>query len=169
MRARLVPFGVCVAAFLFTAGPAAGQTVDPALQSDIVKLMELTGSAKMAEQMGTLISGQMVQVMRQLRPDLPPRAIEIVNEVLTGALAAGVQDPKGLTASLVPLYAKHFTHEDVRALLAFYQTEVGRKTITVMPTLFQEAAQAGQEWSRTIVPVIQAETEKRLRAEGFIK
>jgi hypothetical protein len=43
-----------------------------------------------------------------------------------------------------PLYDKTFSEEELRQMLAFYRTPVGRKTIEVTPSLMQEAA-AGVE------------------------
>jgi hypothetical protein len=43
-----------------------------------------------------------------------------------------------------PLYDKTFSEEELRQMLVFYRTPVGRKTIEVTPSLMQEAA-AGVE------------------------
>ncbi|NET41960.1 DUF2059 domain-containing protein [Okeania sp. SIO2B3] len=40
-----------------------------------------------------------------------------------------------------PIYDKYFTEEDLQALIEFYQTPTGRKTIEVMAQLFQESMQ----------------------------
>jgi uncharacterized protein len=48
---------------------------------------------------------------------------------------------------VVDIYVKHFTHDEVRALLDFYTTPVGRKVIRVMPMLAQESSAAGQRWA----------------------
>ena len=39
-----------------------------------------------------------------------------------------------------PIYDKIFSEEDLRQMVAFYRTPIGRKSIEVMPTLMQEAA-----------------------------
>jgi len=38
-----------------------------------------------------------------------------------------------------PLYDEYFSEEELRQMLAFYRTPVGRKTIEVMPSLMQQA------------------------------
>jgi len=40
-----------------------------------------------------------------------------------------------------PLYDKYFSEEELRQMLAFYRTPVGRKTIAVMPSVMQEAGE----------------------------
>jgi hypothetical protein len=39
-----------------------------------------------------------------------------------------------------PIYDKTFSEEELRQMVAFYRTPIGRKSIEVMPTLMQEAA-----------------------------
>jgi hypothetical protein len=70
---------------------------------------------------------------------------------------------------MAPVYAKHFTHDDIRALLAFYASDIGKKTLVVMPMALQESAQVGQVWANEMAPEIKAELEKRLKAEGLAK
>ena len=41
-----------------------------------------------------------------------------------------------------PLYDKYFSEEELREMLAFYRTPLGRKSIEVMPSLMQEAGAA---------------------------
>jgi hypothetical protein len=156
------------AALLF-AVPVRGQTVDQAFRADIEKLLEVTGSVEMGKQMASLITTGMLDALTQSRPGIPERAITLAKEVLDTEIAKAFAEPDGLSAQLVTIYSRHFTHEDVRAMLAFYATDVGKKTIALMPVIFKEATAAGQQWGEKNVPRIQAALEARLKAEGFIK
>ena len=42
----------------------------------------------------------------------------------------------------LPIYDKYFSEEELREMLAFYRTPLGRKSIEVMPSLMQEAGAA---------------------------
>ncbi len=44
-----------------------------------------------------------------------------------------------IAAVYPPLYDKYFSEEELRQMLAFYRTPLGRKSIEVMPSLMQEA------------------------------
>jgi hypothetical protein len=44
-------------------------------------------------------------------------------------------------ADAAPIYARHFTAEELRALIAFYRTPVGAKALTVMPRASLELLQ----------------------------
>ena len=52
----------------------------------------------------------------------------------------------------IALYAKDFTQEDVKGLLAFYETDLGKKTIAAMPSLTREGAAMGEQWAKANMP-----------------
>jgi hypothetical protein len=163
-RAFLLPV---VLALLSPPAAAGAQSVDPAFKADIEKLLVVTGSAQMGKQAATLISGQILEALKKARPDIPPRVVEVAQEVLDSEFAKAFDGPDNLTARMIPIYAKHFTPEDVRGLLAFYNSELGKKSVTVMPVVFREAAAVGQQWAQEHMPAISSVLEARLRAEGF--
>lgn len=60
---------------------------------------------------------------------------------------------KDLEASLPSLYEKmavsmmkYYTHDDVKKMIEFYQSPVGKKIQEVTPKMTKEQIQAGQEW-----------------------
>ncbi|MFT4887060.1 MAG: hypothetical protein ACJA2D_000861 [Pseudohongiellaceae bacterium] len=50
----------------------------------------------------------------------------------------------GPIENFVPLYDKYFLLEEPQQLLDFYETEIGKKSIEVLPCPTQESMQAGQ-------------------------
>ncbi|HXG57340.1 MAG TPA: DUF2059 domain-containing protein [Vicinamibacterales bacterium] len=76
--------------------------------------------------------------------------------------------PDGLMANIVSVYAKHFSAEDVRGLVAFYNTDVGKKLIAMMPKLLQESMEVSQKWAERETPRIIGVLDARLKKEGII-
>lgn len=148
---------------------AHGQTIEPAFHSDIQKLLEISGSAQLSVQAATLISGQILDSLKTSNPQIPERALELAKQVLDSEFAKAFSGPDNLTEQMVNIYARHFTHEEVRGLLTFYSSDLGKKVIVSMPVIFQEGAAAGQQWATKQMPRIATLLEGRLRAEGFIK
>jgi hypothetical protein len=70
-----------------------------------------------------------------------------------------------LVSMTVPIYDKHFTHEEIRGLIAFYQTPLGAKFVEKMPALAQDSMAAGMKWGEEIgqkaVAKLQAQEEKK--------
>jgi len=154
---------------LFLPRPVTGQTLDDSFRSDIEKLLEVTGTSQMGTQITQLISSQFVAGLKKSQPSIPDRALELAKQVLDAEMAKAFAGPDDLTQQLVDIYAKYYTHEDVRGLLAFYRTDLGRKVIRLMPVVLQESAAVGREWAEKQMPRIAATLDSRLRAEGFIK
>jgi len=51
---------------------------------------------------------------------------------------------------IIPVYDKYFTQDDIRQLIKFYQTPVGKKIIKVMPSISAETMTLGQKWGAKI-------------------
>ena len=144
-----------------------GSAVDPAHRADIERLMETTGASALGAQMASTVSDAFLNGFKQTQQVIPPRVIEVVREVLNTefeqAFNAGEMKDRQIA-----LYAKYFTHDDVKGLLTFYQTDLGRKAIAAMPNLAREGAAIGEQWARANMPRELGVLETRLRAEGLI-
>jgi len=68
-----------------------------------------------------------------------------------------------LVAMLVPVYQKHMTIEDLRGLVEFYETPLGKKFITSTPAIMEESMQVGQAWGMKLGQ----ELSKRLEERGY--
>jgi hypothetical protein len=162
--------GIAVLVLQLAGAPAARAPDPQALfQADVEKLLEVTGAATMGAQMAGLVSNQVIDSMRQNQPSVPARAVEIVKDVLNVEFARAFEQGGSLRQKMVQIQMKYFTHDEVKALLEFYSTPVGRKAISVMPLAAQEGAVAGQEWAAANMARIGANLQDRLRTEGFIK
>jgi hypothetical protein len=159
---------VCVTALCGAVPAAWAQGTDDAFRKDIERLLDITGSSKMGVQMASMASGQILDALAK-QSDIPPKAIELAKAVLNEEFGKAFEGPDGLNGQIAGVYAKHFTHDEVRGLLAFYDTPLGRKMISVTPALLQEAGVVGQTWAEKNMPRIGAAVDARLRAEGFIK
>ena len=154
---------------LIDARSASAQVIDQTLRTELDKLLELIGSAQIAQQTASLVSGQILDGLRRSKPQVPERAIEIAKEVLDSEFAKAFARSDGLNAQIAAIYAKHFTADEVRGLLVFYGSDLGKKTLAIMPLLIQEAAVVGQEWAKQHMPQIMAALQSRLRDEGYIR
>lgn len=63
---------------------------------------------------------------------------------------------------VVVVYEHHFSSDELREVIAFYQTPVGQKMVSEMPAVMQESMQAGREWGGRLGASIAAQ----LQSEG---
>jgi uncharacterized protein len=141
--------------------------VEAALRTDIEKLMVITGSAEIGMQIASTVTNAFLDSFKQTQKDVPPRAIEVIREVINGEFSKGFNGPE-IKDRQIALYAKYFTHADVKGLIAFYESDLGRKTIANMPDLMREGAAIGEDWAKSTMPRMLQVLEARLKSEGLI-
>jgi hypothetical protein len=137
--------------------------------ADIQRLLELTGSAKVGPMMASLVAGQILQQMQQQHPEVPARAVEIVRGMLDEEFKTAFAADGPVMREVGAIWSKHFTADEIRGLIAFYETPLGRKVVDTLPAITQEASQAGVSWAQQHMPDISKKVQDRLRAEGLIK
>ena len=134
-------------------GPVYGQNEATTKQADIKKLLGITGASRT----GLRVFSQVIGMFQRAHSEVPEAVwIEMVSEA-----EAKVDD--FVTEMLVPIYDKHLTHDDIKGLVAFYETPAGRKLLAVMPQMHQESRQAGEIWGREFARAVQ----ERLAEKGY--
>jgi len=114
--------------------------IDAAKEADIRQLMEMTGVNGLGEQLMTAGIAQLRANVLEARPD-DPRAKQFAD-----AFAARFQkhfDPHSVIESVVPIYDKHLSSEDLRALLEYYKSPFGQRMLKVLPELARDSQLAG--------------------------
>ena len=122
------------------AASGAPRSLDPAKEADIRKLMDVTGANSLGEQ---LMSAGMEQFRASVLDSQPdnPRAKQFVD-----AFEAGFQkhfDAKSLNETEIPIYDKYLTAEELKGLLEYYSSPLGRRMLKILPEIAQESQAAG--------------------------
>lgn len=149
----------CLLALLLApAAPAeqaaqARSTVQPANTEkvrDIRRLLDLTGAGSL----GAQVMDQMLGSFKQAHPAVPAKFWDDLRQELNVGQ---------LTELVVPIYDRHLSYDDVKQLVAFYESPAGRKLISVQPQIVAESMQAGQEWGRAAAERIL----QRMKEQGY--
>jgi uncharacterized protein len=149
------------------AASAAADNLTPAKRADIEKLMRITGPPDVTKQMSNFFIRQMSQTIKASRPDLPAKTYQILGEEINRVIEAQMTVKGGFLDMVIPIYARHFSHEDIKGLLKFYQTELGKKTIKTWPLILQESMAMAQDWSKSLGPLIKNKVNQRFQKEGI--
>lgn len=147
---------------------AIAEEITTAKQNDIRQLIEMTGGTNIAKLFASGSSQQMFKMLKASRPDIPDRALVIMEREMLALFSEKLTAPGGLMDMIVPIYAKHLSHQEIRELIAFYQTPLGRKTISVLPLVTQESMQAGQRWGQALGPEMEKRVIAALNREGLL-
>lgn len=123
-----------------------------------------------------------VRLIRQLiaAAHLTDQALQVVEQAIPAQRAANPRVPavfwdrfleqvrarRGeLEEGYVALYDRNMTTAELRGLLAFYESPIGKRFVELQPTLTREGMAMGQEWGARIG----ADVGRTLAAEGGVR
>lgn len=127
---------------------AAKKKLDPAKEKAIRKLLNLSK----ADESGDMILEGMIQSLKRSMPSLPESFWkELSREKIL----------KDFEEVLVGIYDRHLTMEEIAAITKFYESPVGKSVLEKMRAISMDSAQAGQEFSATVLRMVMDEAEKK--------
>jgi hypothetical protein len=135
----------------------AQQGPSPAALAAAKELVSLKGGAAMFD---PLIPGVIESVKNQFIPTNPQltKPLNDVAAVLHKEYAAKRAEMLDLVSQI---YAKHFTEQELKDIVAFYRTPSGKKMIAQEPAAIKESLDAAQQWANDFSDVVL----QRFRAE----
>ncbi len=132
--------------------------------ADIDKLLTMTNAMAMGKQMSGFMVNSMARVLKASNPKIPDKVIaalpEITNEVIS-------EQTPAFKEMMIALYAQYYSAEDIKAMIAFYSSDVGQKVIKVMPALMQDSMSRGAAWGQGLGPEISRRLKERFRKDNI--
>jgi hypothetical protein len=98
-------------------------------------------------QQNPALSKDLNDISTQLRTELQPRFSELTDEVAR-------------------LYAKNFTEQELKDILAFYKTNAGKKLLSVQPQVVDSSMKFAQEWANQLSDQVIAKMRDELKKRG---
>ena len=133
----------------------------------IKELLAITGATQIGELFSNAFTQQMTQVLKKSKPDIDPKAFDIIDEEVKALIHEELVVNESLHPFMYPIYHKYLTLEETNGLIRFYKTPLGRKAISVMPKMTQEGMKAGQAWGHSIGQKFQQRILDRFKKEGI--
>lgn len=101
---------------------------DAAFKQDIIKFLNLSGQKKTFE---LLVKDVVNNIPVEKQADFKKE------------LNASLDD---LMSKMADIYVTEFTHDDIKALIKFYESPAGKKLTSKSEVLFEKGNAVGQEW-----------------------
>jgi hypothetical protein len=98
-------------------------------------------------QQNPALSKDLNDISTQLRTELQPRFSELTDEVAR-------------------LYAKNFTEQELKDILAFYKTSAGKKLLAVQPQVVDSSMKFAQDWANKLSDQVIAKMRDELKKRG---
>jgi len=96
-----------------------------------------------------------------------PNAAKVLGEIETKLRVEGAPKRQELRAEVARAYASQFTEQELKDLLAFYKTPLGKKVIEGEPNAGEEAAKRAQVWIDKYADEVSAKMRAELKSKGF--
>jgi len=106
-------------------------------EQDITKLLNMTNSKDQAAQMFDLMLPNLIEIA----PNVPNTFWTTFRSKI---------DLDGFSKLLVPIYDKSFSHNDIKELLKFYESPIGKKLLEATPAITRESYIIGEQWGKQL-------------------
>jgi hypothetical protein len=142
--------------FLLLCFSTAGMAGEKASRESVEKLMELTEASKMIDSMYAQVSQMFEGMAEQIgiaeaeRPafdEYMQKVFVLMREEMSWA---SIKEPT------IDIYLNNFSEEEIRGLIEFYGSDVGKSMIKKMPVVMQESMGISQAMLKKAMPKIQA-------------
>lgn len=170
---RLGAIGAVFVAAALSAAPAlaqnqpapAAQAPQPtAAQIALAKqLLDVNGEAKSFDALIPNVVEQAAGSFVQANPDL----IRDLREV-AASLVPQFENRRGeINEILARTYAAQFSDAELKALIAFYQTPVGKKLVEKRPIILDTGMRGVQLWSQRFAREVEVKVREEMKKRGF--
>lgn len=137
MKAKAyLPFAAIVAIAGLSLAPAKAAEESPAVE--LVKMMNLGENGKAAA-----IASFEPAIKQMQAQGLSDEAIVEIRAAADRFFDKTLTDPQ-MSVEMAKVYERNFTEAEIKELLAFYKTPLGRKTLETLPKVMAESSQVGQ-------------------------
>src|SRR5262245_1950689 len=124
-----------------------------AKEKDIRRLLQLMN----AGEAGVQIMDQLFDTLRNTSSQVP----QSVWDELVEETRSEFRSEK-LIEMNVPIYSKHYTHDEIKAQISFYESPIGRKVVEQTPLIIKEAIDVGIEHGRKVLQRL----NEKLKSKG---
>jgi len=142
--------------------PALAQSSPTAANVQLAReVVVASGATRAFEGVVPSILQQSLNVFVQQNPDLQKDLVEALKTIGPSF----EQRTSEILDIIASVYATRFTPQELKELLTFYQSAVGKKFVALLPNVLEESFIKTQEWggklSEEIVRTLRAEMKKR--------
>jgi hypothetical protein len=150
----------CLTICLLAAGPAGAQSPSPEAMAAARELIVTMRAADYFKTLMPAIMQQLKPAIVQNRPQVERDYDAIVPLLLDSMNANEIID------QIAALYARNFSVEELREVVAFYRGPTGQKFVQKLPLITQESMVIGQRFGQSIGAEIRGRIVEELRKRG---
>lgn len=112
---------------------------EPATLADVDRYYEALEIRDQIKQMTDIAFQHIKPMLQEAMKGQPSEQEELYNDIFMNKFR--VKMTEEMLQSMAPIYAKHFTKNEMNQMIAFFSTPIGKKVIAKTPAITQEAMQ----------------------------
>lgn len=148
------------------------KSISPEKRVDIRKLIELTGLEEVVILSADSVVDKIFPILKKAIAKDNPEVIEAVLAIMKRTTLSLVKrqiiSPGGLVDRVIPIYDRHYSHNEIRALIKFYESPLGKKMASIRPEITKEGIVVAEQWVRYLEPLLIQAIEKSLEKKGYV-
>lgn len=144
-------------------GPAQAQEPSAAAVASAKELISLKGGAGMFD---PLIPGVIESVKNSFIPTNPNLNREL-SDVATELRKDYEPRRADLLTDVSKIYASHFSEQELKDLVAFYQTPLGKKVLAEEPIALDQSLKRAQAWAKTFSEEVMERFRVEMKKKGY--
>jgi hypothetical protein len=127
-------------------------------------LTDVIGVSRQSQQLIGIMRGQMIQMVMRTSSKPQDESTKIVDEVLLPDFTSQTAE---LNAQIVDVWASSFSTDELKGLLTFYNTPLGKKLIATLPAVTQQSMANSQAWGQRVYQAAIQKHADELRVRGL--
>ncbi len=169
---RVIAFRLLVLILTALPARAEAQPIDPSKVQDIKKLLALIRLEEVVMSAAENTLERFFPILKKAMAQNNETVSETVFAILRGSTLSlvkrQVSAEGGLMDRVVPLYDKHYTQNEIRKLIQFYETPLGKKVSALRPQIAKEGMVVAEEWVNFLEPLLVSALSKKLKEAGYV-
>jgi hypothetical protein len=162
VRASMLGASILALAIAASIGTAGAQQPSATAMLTAKELITVKGAASLYEPLIPGVIEQAKSVFMQANPTLG----KDLNEVATKLRAEYASRSADVVNDVAKLYAARFTEQELKDVLAFYKSPVGRKVIAQEPQILDQSAGNVDDWANKLADEVISKFRAEMRRRG---
>jgi uncharacterized protein len=158
-RAAMLAFAL---AWLAGAAPALAQQPSPSAIATAKELLQVKGATTMFD---PIIPGIIENTKNLILPS-NPGLFKDVSEVATKLRNELTPRRTEVVDRIARFYALKFTEAEMKEVIAFYKSPVGKKFVTEEPPVIDQGLQSAEEWTRQMADEVMNKFRAEMKKKG---
>lgn len=137
---------------------------DPAAVAAARQIIEITQAGNTLEKMAIRLVEQLAPAFERANPGEGELIRTILEEQFVATFS---QHQEQFVDSLIPVYTRNLSLDELRALRAFYDSPLGKKLIEVQPAVAEQAMRMGGMWGQKLGELAVVRAIEKMQEAGL--